>query len=100
MRFNTKVQVLGMKSSKGSMDNGQAYDSTKAYIVIPLDTSKGNAKGMAAEEVTIGTSAKFAEYEKLPFPFVADADMEIVSNGKTSKKIVHSLVPVPNQKGA
>lgn len=99
MRFNTKVKVLGMKSSKGTMDNGQAFDSTKAYILIPMDTSKGNAKGLAAEEITVGTSAKFAEYERLVFPFDADADMEIVSNGKTSKKVVHALVPVPQAAG-
>lgn len=98
MRFTTKVQVLGMKSSKGSMDNGQTYDSTKAYIVTPLDASKGTAKGMAAGEYNIGTSDEFAKYDKLPFPFTADAEMEIVSNGKTSKTIVHSLVPVPAQK--
>jgi len=88
-----------MKSSKGAMDNGQTFDSTKAYIVVPLDTSKGTAKGLASEEVTVGTSEKFREYEKLPFPFMAKADIEIVSNGKTSKKVVHSLVPVPVQKG-
>lgn len=99
MRFTTEVQVLGMKSSKGSMDNGQTYDSTKAYIVTPLDSSKGTAKGMAAGEYNIGTSEEFAKYEKLPFPFVAKADMEIVSNGKASKTIVHSLVPNPAQKG-
>ncbi len=98
MRFNTKVQVLGMKSSKGAMDNGQTYDSTKAYIVTPLDTSKGTAKGMAAGEYNIGTSEEFAKYDQLPFPFTADAEMEIVSNGKTSKTIVHKLVPVANQK--
>lgn len=99
MRFTTDVQVLGLKSSKGSMDNGQTYDSTKAYIVTPLDTSKGTAKGMAAGEYNIGTSEEFAKYEKLPYPFMAKADMEIVSNGKGQKTIVHSLVPVAAQKG-
>jgi len=99
MRFTTEVQVLGMKSSKGSMDNGQTYDSTKAYIVTPLDTSKGTAKGMAAGEYNIGTSDEFAKYDKLPYPFKAQADMEIVSNGKGQKTIVHSLVPVVSTKG-
>lgn len=94
MRFTTEVQVLGMKSSKGEMDNGQKYDSTKAYIVTPLDTSKGTARGVAAGEFNIGTSDEFARYEKLPFPFTAKADMEIVSNGKTSKTVVHGLVAV------
>lgn len=98
MRFTTEVQVLGMKSSKGSMDNGQTFDSTKAYIVTPLDTSKGTAKGMAAGEYNIGKSDEFAKYDKLPFPFKAQADMELVSNGKVQKTIVHSLTPVANQK--
>jgi hypothetical protein len=99
MRFTTKVQVLGMKSSKGTMDGGQTYDSTKAYIVTPLDSSKGTAKGMAAGEYNIGTSEEFAKYEKLPFPFTAEADMEIVSNGKGQKTIVHSLSPIAPAKG-
>lgn len=99
MRFKTQVQVLGMKSSKGSMDNGQTFDSCKAYIVTPLDTSKGTAKGVAAGEFNIGKSDLFAKYEKLPFPFQAEADMEIVSNGKVSKTVVHELVPLANQKG-
>ncbi|KWH40081.1 MULTISPECIES: hypothetical protein [Burkholderia] len=99
MRFTTEVQVLGMKSSKGTMDNGQSFDSTKAYIVTPLDTSKGTAKGMSAGEYQIGTSAEFVKYEKLPFPFTAKAEMEILTNGKTSKTVVHSLVPNSAQKG-
>lgn len=99
MRFTTKVQVLGMKASKGQMDNGQTYDSTKAYIVTPLDTSKGNAFGMAAGEYTIGTSVELEKYRQIPMPFYADAEMEIVSGGKTQKTLVHKLVPVANQKG-
>jgi len=30
----------------------------------------------------------------VPLPFKANADMEITTNGKTMKTIVHSLVPV------
>lgn len=100
MRFTTEVQVLGMKASKGTMDNGYAYDSTKAYIATPLDDSKGNARGMAAGEYNIGTSDELSRYEKINFPFAAKAEMEIVSTGKTSKMVVHSLVPLPSQKAA
>lgn len=99
MRFNTKVQVLGMKASKGQMDNGQTFDSTKAYIVTPLDTSKGNAIGMAAGEYNIGTSAELEKYRQIPTPFYADAEMEIVSSGKVQKMLVHKLVPSASQKG-
>ncbi|MCY1251144.1 hypothetical protein D9M72_648680 [compost metagenome] len=54
---------------------------------------------MAAGEYNIGTSEEFAKYDQLPFPFWAEAEMEIVSNGKTSKTIVHKLVPAATQKG-
>ena len=40
MRFNQTIQVVGMKASKGTLENGTAYDSTKVYALIDLDTSK------------------------------------------------------------
>ena len=78
MRFNQTIQVVGMKASKGTLENGTAYDSTKVYALIDLDTSKGNAKGASATEFNLGTAAEFEAYKHLPFPFVADVEMEMV----------------------
>lgn len=83
-----------MKASKGSMDNGTTFDSTKVYTETQLDESKGNAKGFAVGEFTLGTSAEFDKYKHLPFPFDAVAEFEIVSNGKTQKTLMHALKPV------
>ena len=83
-----------MKASKGSMDNGQAFDSTKVYVVTPLDDSKGTAKGFATGEFTLGLAAEFDKYRHLTFPFDAEAELEIVSNGKTSKTVMHALKPL------
>lgn len=83
-----------MKASKGQMDNGQAFDSTKVFTEAPLDESKGNAKGFAVGEFTLGTSAEFEKYKHLPFPFDGEAEFEIVSNGKTQKTLMHSLKPL------
>jgi hypothetical protein len=93
MRFSSQVKVLGMKASKGSMDNGATFDSTKVYTETQLDESKGNAKGFAVGEFTLGTSAEFEKYKHLPFPFEGEAEFEIVSNGKTQKTIMHALKP-------
>jgi len=99
MKFESQVKVLGMKASKGSMDNGMAFDSTKVYTETPLDESKGNAKGFAVGEFTLGTSVEFDKYKHLPFPFDAIAEIEIVTNGKTQKTVMHSLKPVQRSAG-
>jgi len=93
MRFAQVIQVVGMKSSKGTLENGTGYDSTKVYALVGLDDSKGTAKGSAVAEFTLGTSVEFDKYKHLPFPFTADADMEMVTNGKSMKTVMHSLTP-------
>ncbi|CAB3671574.1 hypothetical protein [Trinickia soli] len=82
-----------MKASKGTMENGTAFDSTKVYTETPLDDSKGTAKGFASAEFTLGKADEFEKYKHLPFPFDAVAELEIVSNGKTSKTVMLSLKP-------
>lgn len=94
MRFNQRIQVVGMKSSKGTLENGTAYDSTKVYALIDLDASKGTAKGMSTSEFNLGTASEFDAYKHLPFPFEADVEMEMITNGKTMKTVMHKLTPV------
>lgn len=94
MRFNQRIQVVGMKASKGTLENGTAYDSTKVYALIDLDASKGTAKGMSTSEFNLGTAAEFDAYKHLPFPFEADVEMEMITNGKTMKTVMHKLTPV------
>ena len=50
MKMQTTVTVVGMKSSKGKMDNGQEFDSTKAFCLTDLDARKGTAKGQGVAE--------------------------------------------------
>jgi hypothetical protein len=83
-----------MKASKGTMDNGQTFDSTKVYTETPLDESKGTAKGFAVGEFTLGLAEEFQKYKHLPFPFDGVAEFEIVTNGKTQKTVMNSLKPV------
>jgi len=94
MNFQTQVTVIGMKRSKGQLDDGTAYDSTKVYALTDLDASKGDAKGQFSSEFALGTSEEFGKFSDLPFPFVAVADMEVTTNGKTTKTVIRGLKPV------
>lgn len=98
MKFQLQLTIVGMKANKGTMDNGQSFDSTKVYALTDLDASKGNAVGQASAEYAIGTSEELQKYKHLPFPFQAVAECEIVTNGKTQKTVIHSLRPVADQK--
>ena len=94
MKFQNTVTVHGMKFSKGAMDNGTKFDSTKIYCLIDMDSTKGNAKGQAVAEYNIGLSDEFEKYKHLPFPFNAVVDFEVVTNGSSQKTIVTGMKPV------
>lgn len=99
MKFTNRVHVIGMKSSKGVIEeSGMAYDSTKVYVLQDLDTRKGDAKGQACTEYTLGTSEEFGKFKHLPFPLDCEAEFEIVTSGKASKTLLLSLRPVVDQK--
>lgn len=100
MKFTSQVKVLGMKASKGTLENGNPYDSTKVYVETGLDDSKGNAKGFSAVEYGLGTSDEYNKYKHLPFPFMAEVTLEIVTTGKVQKTQLSELKPVELPKQA
>lgn len=100
MKFTSTIKVTGMKFSKGKMDNGTEFDSTKVYVETELDSSKETAMGTACAEYGLGKADEYQKYKHLAgaLPFMALAEMEIVTNGKTQKTIIHSLKPVDGVK--
>lgn len=96
MKFTSRVTVTGMKASKGAMENGMAYDSTKVYVTTELDASKDMGAGSATAEYNFNKSDEFPKYKHL---FVngrsieADVDFEQVTNGKSTKMIIHGIRP-------
>lgn len=100
MKFTSTIKVTGMKYSKGKMDNGTEFDSTKVYVETELDSSKESAMGTACAEYGLGKADEYQKYKHLAgaLPFMAVAEMEIVTNGKTQKTIIHSLKPVDGVK--
>jgi len=63
MAFKNTIHIVGMKASKGKLDNGLSCDSTKVYALTNLNTSAGTAKGMSCSEYNFGTSAEFDKYK-------------------------------------
>jgi len=94
MKLTTRITVAGVKGSKGTLESGQEYDSTKIYVQTELDDTRGMGRGFATVEYTYGTSEEFHKLKHLPFPLQADAELEIVTNGKTQKTVITSLQPV------
>lgn len=92
MKFKSEVTVLGMKASKGSYE-GTDYDSTKVYVITDLDISKGDAAGSASAEYVFGKSDEFQKFKHLQYPLRGMADLEIVTNGKTQKTVMHGFSP-------
>lgn len=100
MKFTSRITVQGIKGSKGQLESGQTYDSTKIYVQTDLDDSKGMGKGFATVEYNFGTSDEYHKFKHLRFPIDCDAELEIVTNGKTQKTQIVSLRPVELTKQA
>lgn len=96
MKFTSQVTCVGMKASQGEFE-GTAYDYTRAYCLVDMDTSKGAMAGQSVAEYNIGDSKEFDKFKHLPFPFRADADFEMVTNGKTTKTTVRAFRPIADQ---
>lgn len=93
MKFTTQAVVRGMKKFNDEVE-GQRYDFTKLFIESDLDESKGTAKGQTCVEYEFGTSEEFDKMKNYPFPFPATLEIELVTNGKTSKQRVLSVKPM------
>lgn len=94
MKIQTKISVVGMKASKGHMDNGTAFDSTKIFCLVDMDDRRGKAKGQGIAEYNIGLSDEYDKFSHLSFPFDAIADVEVVTSGSKQQVIVTGLKPV------
>ena len=97
MKFQSEITVYGMKPSKGQLDNGQTFDSTKVFTLVDLDTRKGEGSGQAGHEYPFNDSTEYDKFKLLPYPFKATADFEIVTSGKQQRTIIVGLRPVANQ---
>ncbi|XXQ68526.1 hypothetical protein ACKLNO_01245 [Neisseriaceae bacterium B1] len=108
MEMKIQVKVVGAKKYKGRPDaNGPEYDNTKLICLTPMDESTGNAKGETVSEYRYGDSSNYDHIAKQNFPFMAELNVQITTNGKTQKlnvtavRVLDSTAnkPTPNDKG-
>ncbi len=91
------LTLLGAKRSKGTLDNGKTYNSTKLYIQTPMKESMDQI-GFAVAEYNWGDSSNFDKLKGLQYPCQADFSFEIVTSGKTSQIIVVDVLPLTKPK--
>lgn len=84
MQMKIEGIVMGVKRFSGNID-GKEFDYCRVIVSTPLDSSRGNALGSAATEYDFGQSANFDRFKTQQFPFDADLNVELVTNGKTQK---------------
>jgi len=75
-----RYEVLGCKGFKGDVE-GQHYDSSTLYVKFPVSKRAGTEAGFNAKEVKFGTESEFQKMKGLPFPIIAELDIEITTKG-------------------
>ena len=93
MNINTRVQIIGVQSNQGKMDNGMAYDYTRVIALAQLSGDKN--MGFSSVIYDYGTSGNFEKFKNMKFPFAADVECLITTTGKTQKIELLSFAPVP-----
>lgn len=75
-----RCQVLGCKGFKGEVE-GFSYDSTTLYVVLPVSKRAGTEAGYNVREVKFGKEDEFQKLKGLPFPIMAELDLEMNTKG-------------------
>lgn len=75
-----RYQVLGCKGFKGEVE-GVSYDSTTLYVVLPVSKRAGTETGYNVKEVKFGKEEEFQKLKGLPFPIMAELDLEVNTKG-------------------
>jgi hypothetical protein len=98
MQVKAEATVRGAKMFKGQMDDGKQIDSGKLFVEVILKESD-NAFGMCTEPMKCKDSSVVQSIKHLPFPFIAELDIEMVSGSKGMEQTVLAVRPVQAIKG-
>ena len=78
--MHDRYQVLGCKGFKGEVE-GVSYDSSTLYVVLPVSKRAGTEAGYNVKEVKFGKEDEFQKLKGLPFPIMAELDLEVNTKG-------------------
>lgn len=88
-----KLIMFGAKSSKGVLDNGDAYDSTKVYLQTNFKDGD-NFAGYAVVEYKYGKSDNFENIKDLKLPALVNVDFDTETTGTRSTIIITDITPI------
>ncbi len=99
MQMQSITNVRAMYPSKGVLENGNQYDSTKVHIDTPLKGAK-EGFGVPSPQYNWGTSQNYHDFVK-KYPqllkdnkeFEATITWELQTTGKSGSFIVVDIVP-------
>jgi hypothetical protein len=80
MNVNIKAQILGAKGFKGTVE-GQAFDSTKLYVVMETSDRAGTEVGFNASPLPWGKQENFERIKAWKFPFEAELVVQVTTKG-------------------
>lgn len=90
MEIKARVVIRGAKVFKGNID-GKDMDSGKIFTDIDL---KGESSwGTCTQELKCSNSQVVEAIKHNQFPFEAELDITMESNGKTMSQVVTSIKP-------
>lgn len=95
MTTQTKVTLVGAKSTDWKSEDGRHYDYVNLYGIIPLDLSQGNAVGQGVVEFKWQDSRNIVQLKGRTFPLEAILELDMVSTGKAMKQVLTNVI-LPN----
>lgn len=97
MGNQTKVTLVGAKTTDWKSEDGRHFDYVNLYGIIPLDLSQGNAVGQGVVEFKWQDSRNIVKLQGRKFPLEAILELDMVSTGKTMKQVLTNVI-LPTEK--
>ncbi|TCB50300.1 hypothetical protein E0H80_08310 [Acinetobacter sp. ANC 4779] len=88
----SKVTLVGAKSTDWKSEDGRHYDYVKLFGIIPLDLSQGNAVGQGVVEFKWQDSRNIVQLQGRQFPLEAILELDMVSTGKEMKQVLTNVI--------
>lgn len=89
MNVKIRATVIGVRKFNDVVD-GVKYDFTKLRVQMPVNTNSGNEVGFDVQDIPYGEHSNFDSLRNLPFPVVAELDVELTTKGM----VCHRIQPV------
>jgi len=92
MGTQTKITLVGAKTTDWKSEDGRHYDYVNLYGIIPLDLSQGNAVGQGVVEFKWQDSRNIVQLQGRQFPMEVVLELDMVSTGKQMKQVLTNVI--------